>query len=172
MINRLCITFILFALITPASIYSQSKGDPEKIKSQKIRSVKKVSTDLKASDNFTPKTVSIITYDEHGNQSEFIKYNDNGDVEMIFKYLYDEKGNTIEVTGLQPNGKLGNKWSYQYDEKNNLVRQTSYRPDGSIGRDYIFTYDEKGIRESELIYDNKQLIEQAEYIYEFYEGKK
>jgi hypothetical protein len=49
-----------------------------------------------------------------------------------------------------------------------LIRQTSFRPDGQIGRDYYFTYDENGIRQSELIYNDKQLIEKSEYIYEFY----
>lgn len=167
---RFCLKiFFLFAFLFSMNLSAQSKIDAEKIKSQKIKSVKKVSTDLKVSENFTPKTVSIINYDKNGNQAEHIKYSADGNIEMIFAYTYDERGNTIEVTGRLADGIIGNKWIYEYDDNNNLVRQTSYRPDGLIGRDYIFTYDENGIRQSELIYDNKQLIEQSEYIYEFYE---
>jgi antitoxin component YwqK of YwqJK toxin-antitoxin module len=165
---RLCIALMIFTSLLPPSLSAQSKEDPEKIKALKIRSVKKISTDLKVSDNFTPRPVSVITYDENGSQIEHIKYSSDGNIEMIFTYIYDERGNMIEVTGRLPDGKTGNKWVYEYDENNNLIRQTSYRPDGEIGRDYIFTYDENGIRQSELIYDNKQLIEQSEYIYEFY----
>jgi antitoxin component YwqK of YwqJK toxin-antitoxin module len=169
MIRLHILKLLLFSFLFSLNLSAQGKADAEKIKEQKIRSVKKISTDLKVSENFIPRTVSVITYDKNGNQAEHLKYTPDGNIEMIFTYTYDERGNTIEVTGRLPDGKIGNKWTYEYDENNNLVRQTSYRPDGIIGRDYIFTYDENGIRQSELIYDNKQLIEQAEYIYEFYE---
>lgn len=160
--------FILVVTINQNN-FTQIKTNPAEIKAQKIKSVTKVSTDLKATADFTPQVMSTITYDKDGNQSEHIKFSRDGSIEIKYTYLYDDRGNNIEVTGTLPDGSIGNKWIYHYNENNNLVRQTSYRPDGQIGRDYIFSYDEDGIRQSELIYDSKQLIEQSEYIYEFYD---
>ncbi len=162
---KLLLLIFLFSSLTIA----QSKSDPEKIKSQKIRTVTKTTTDLKVSGNFSPTPVSTLVYNEEGYQTEYIKYDNNGSVEIHYYYKYDDRGNTVEVIGRTADGSLGNRWTYEYDKNNNLIRQTSYRPDGLIGRDYIFSYDENGIRESELIYDSKQLVEQSEYIYEFYD---
>lgn len=159
------LTIIIFFT---SALMAQTKIDADKIKSQKIRTVTKVTTDLKASENFTSKPASVSVYDEKGNQTEFIKYDMSGEIEVRYFYKYDEKGNTIEVVGQTKSGGLANRWVYEYDVNNNLLRQTSYRPDGLVGRDYIFSYDENGLRTTELIYDNKQLIEQSEYIYELY----
>lgn len=167
--------FTLFAVLlifTLSNLFPQGKVEPEIIKSNKIRSATKVTTDLRVSDNFTSKPVSKVIYDANGMQAEFIKYDHNGNVEIHYYYKYDHRGNTIEVIGLKADGSLGNRWIYEHDENNNIVRQTSYRPDGVIGRDYIFSYDERGIRQTELIYDNKQLIEQSEYVYEFYDNEE
>lgn len=169
MLKTYLVLIFIFIITLNQNTFTQDKINPAEIKSQKIKSVTKVSTDLKAAANFTPQAVSTITYDKNGNQSEHIKFARDGSVEIKYTYLYDDHGNNIEVTGILPDGSIGNKWTYQYDENNNLIRQTSYRPDGLIGRDYIFSYDENGIRESELIYDSKQLIEQSEYKYEFYD---
>lgn len=161
---KLLIVVFLFSSLT----YAQSKTDSEKIKSQKIRTATKIATDLKGTENFTPRQVSTIIYDEEGRQTEFIKYDEGGNVVIHYYYKYDDRGNATEVIGLKADGSLGNRWVYEHDENNNIVRQTSYRPDGLVGRDYVFSYDERGIRQTDLIYDSKQLIEQAEYIYEFY----
>lgn len=161
---KLLIVLFFFSSLTIA----QTKTDPEKIKSQKIRTATKIATDLKGAENFSPRPVSTIIYDEEGKQAEFIKYDQSGNIEIHYYYKYDDRGNTIEVIGLKADGSLGNRWTYEHDENNNIVRQTSYRPDGLVGRDYVFSYDESGITQTELIYDSKQLIEQAEYIYEFY----
>lgn len=149
---------------------AQSKSDPEKIKANNIRTATKISTDLRVSEHFSPKIQSTLKYNENGLQTEYIKYDNNGNIEINYHYKYDDRGNTIEVIGLKADGSLGNRWAYEHDENNNLVRQTSFRPDGQVGREYIFSYDEKGIRLSELVYDNKQLIEQSEFIYEFYDS--
>lgn len=163
MIKLFTIVFLFTSVLM-----AQVKVDADKIKSQKIRTVTKVTTDLKASDNFSSKPVSVSVYDENGNQTEFIKYDMSGEIEIRYFYKYDERGNTIEVIGQTKSGGLANRWVYEYDANNNLTRQTSYRPDGLIGRDYVFSYDENGLRILDLIYDNKQLIEQAEYIYELH----
>ena len=161
---KLLIVVFFFSSLTIA----QSKSDPEKTKSQKIRTATKIATDLKGTENFTPRAVGTVIYDEEGLQTEYIKYDNIGNVQIHYYYKYDDRGNTTEVIGLKADGSLGNRWIYEHDENNNIIRQTSYRPDGLVGRDYVFSYDERGIRQTELIYDSKQLIEQAEYIYEFY----
>jgi len=163
-ILKLLIVVFFFSSLT----FAQSKTDPEKIKSQKIRTATKIATDLKGTENFTPRPVSTIIYDEEGKQAEFIKYDISGNFEIHYYYKYDDRGNTTEVIGLKADGSLGNRWIYEHDENNIIVRQTSYRPDGLVGRDYVFSYYERGIRQTELIYDSKQLIEQTEYLYEFY----
>lgn len=164
--------FTAVLLISPLSLVAQSKVEAEKIKSNKIRSATKITTDLRVSDNFASGPASTIIYNEDGLQSEYIKYDLNGNVEIHYYYKYDDRGNTIEVVGLKADGTPGNRWIYEHDENDDLVRQTSYRPDGLIGRDYIFNYDENGMRVHELIYDNKQLIEQSEYIYEYFEPEE
>lgn len=169
MFKLLLIVLTTLLFIAPTNLIAQSKIDAEKIKTNKIRSAAKITTDLRASDNFTSKPVNTSIYNKDGLQSEFIKFDHNGNVEIHYFYKYDESGNTIEVIGLKADGSLGNKWVYEYDDNNNLIRQTSYRPDGVIGRDYVFGYDDNGMRIRELIYDSKQLIEQSEYVYEYYE---
>lgn len=160
------ISFIIFS--ASSCLFAQNRIEPEKIKAQKIRTATKITIDLKMSNNFSSQPVNTILYDEDGLQVENIKYDYNGEIEIRYIYKHDNRDNVIEVTGRRPDGSLANKWAYEYDENNNLIRQTSFRQDGLIGRDYHFTYDENGIRQSELIYNDKQLIEKSEYIFEFY----
>ncbi len=169
MMKHIFTVFITLLFFLPLNLLAQSRSEPEIIKANKIRSATKLTTDLRVSDNFTPKPVSKIIYNQDGLQAEFIKFDHNGKVEIHYYYKYDDRGNTTEVLGLKADGSLGNKWIYEHDDNNKLIRQTSYRPDGLIGRDYVFSYDDNGMRVREFIYDNKQLIEQSEYIYELYD---
>lgn len=172
MLKLIPAVLMMLILTLNMCVEAQTRIDPEKIKSQRIRTATKMTTDLKASDGFSSILSSTIIYDVDGNRIELMQYDPNGNLEMHYYYKYDGNGNLTEVIGLTPGGSVGNKWLYVYDEYNNMIRQTSYRPDGQIGRDYVFSYDEKGIRQSELIYNNKELVEQSEYIYEYYNSEE
>lgn len=161
---------VVFFLITVVSdLTAQQEVDRDKIRNSSIHSVSKVVTDLANLNDLSSGIKSKIIYDKNGLQSELINYSLDNKVEIRFVYKYDEKGNRTEVTGFKPDGTVGNKWTYEYDKNNNLIRQTSFRPDGQVGRDYIFSYNEAGLRQSEIIYNNNELIEKIEYIYEFYD---
>ncbi|HSL87971.1 MAG TPA: hypothetical protein VK870_01570, partial [Ignavibacteriaceae bacterium] len=97
---RLLIVVFFFSSLTIA----QSNADPEIIKTQKIRTATKIATDLKGTENFTPRRARTIIYDEEGKQTEFIKYDEGGNVEIHYYYKYDDRGNATEVIGLKADG--------------------------------------------------------------------
>lgn len=162
----------LICLIITVNIAAQEAVDPEIIKMNDIRSISKSITDLTNLQNLKPALKSRTIYNKQGLQSELIKYSNDEQVEIKYVYEYDDNGNITEVTGLMPDGTIGNKWTYEYNKEDNLIRQTSYRPDGQVGREYIFSYNESGLRQSEFIYNDKELIEKIEYVYEHYNDAK
>jgi hypothetical protein len=134
--------------------------DRSLIKSEKIKSIDKVSFDL--SPNGVPvngRKTAREQYDSDGFLNELVFFDPAGEVGTKYEYKYNNAGNRIETLRINSEGVPYKRYTYEYNKHINKIKSTCYSITGKMEKFYIYEYDEKGNLINDLWFNADSTLE-------------
>lgn len=93
---------------------------------------------------------SISSYNEQGNETEFVTYSPAGNLLSRSVYNYNDSGHLIDVKRFRADGSLNVTTKYRYDARGNQEEDFNTDPSGTLFMRGVGKYDGKGNR---IVYD-------------------
>ncbi|MFZ0453910.1 MAG: hypothetical protein WAM24_09150 [Ignavibacteriaceae bacterium] len=134
--------------------------DRNLIKSEKIKSIDKVSFDL--SPDGLPvngRKTAREQYDSDGFLIELIFFNHSGNVGTKYEYKYNNAGSRIETLRINSEGEPYKRYTYEYNKHINKIKSTCYSITGKMENFYIYEYDKKGNLINDLWFNADSTLE-------------
>ena len=134
--------------------------DRSLIKSEKIKSIDKVSFDFSPNGTLVNgRKTSMEQYDSDGFLNEMVFFNRAENVGTKYEYQYNNEGYRIETLRINSNGVPDKRYTYEYNKNVNKIKSTCYSITGKMEKFYIYEYDEKGNLINDLWFNADSTIE-------------
>ena len=134
--------------------------DRSLIKSEKIKSIDKLSFDLSPNGKLVNgRKTSRELYDGDGFLNEMVFFNRAGKVGTEYEYKYNNEGYRIQTLRINSNGVPDKRYTYEYNKNVNKIKSTRYGITGNMEKFYIYEYDEKGNLINDLWFNADSTLE-------------
>ncbi len=141
-------------------IKTKELEDRSLIKSEKIKSIDKVSFDFSPNGTLVNgRKTSREQYDSDGFLNEMVFFNRAGKIGTEYEYQYNNAGYRIETLRINSNGVPDKRYTYEYDKHVNKIKSTCYSITGKMEKFYIYEYDEKGNLINDLWFNADSTLE-------------